>query len=237
MIRRTVLAAALAAVFVIPVIAQEPKDPPSITTQGQASFKLQPDIAWVTVMSEARASKPGDAQQKAAEAMVSVQAALKGLGLAANAFKTSQYSLQPEMEYIAGSSRVKGYLARHALEVRVDEISKLGAVIDAAGASGAASVSGMRFDVKNRATVELEALTAAAKEALVRARAIAAGFGREIGNIISVQEQRLYSAQPMERSFAMAGAGGRGGAPAPQTPVETGEIEVRAMMTVVVAIK
>lgn len=224
----------------IPVSARAqngPQDPPSISTQGQAVFKLAPDVAWVSVMAEARAPKPGEAQRKAAESMTEVQAAMKSLNLAANAIKTQQYSLQPEMEYLNGSSRVKGYLARNTIEVRVDDITKIGAVIDAAGASGAASVSGMRFDVKNRETVEHDALTAAAKDALVRARAIAAGFGQTIGAIIRVQDQRLYSAQSETRMMA-AGGGGRGGAaPMPPTPIEPGEIEIRAQMTVVVAIK
>lgn len=213
------------------------QDPPSISTQGQASFKLAPDVAWVSVMAEARAPKPGEAQRKAAESMTGVQAAMKSLNLAANAIKTQHYSLQPELEYVNGSSRVKGYVARNTIEIRVDEIDKLGAVIDAAGASGAASVSGMRFDLKNRETIEHDALTAAAKDALVRARAIAAGFGQTIGAIIRVQDQRLYSAQA--QPMAMAGRGGGGGVAAamPPTPIEPGEIEIRAMMTVIVAIK
>lgn len=239
MIRRSALVVGLVAAFVVPVLAQSgPQDPPSISTQGQASFKLTPDIAWVSVMAEARASKPGEAQRKAAESMVGVQAAFKTLGLPASAFKTSQYSLQPEMEYVAGSSRLKGYIARNTLEVRVDDIDTLGAVIDAAGASGAASVTGMRFDVKNREAVERDALMAAAKDALVRARAIAAGLGQTIGAIIRVQDQRLYSAQSVDRITVQGGvAGGRGGGAMPQTPVEPGEIEIRAQMTVVVAIK
>jgi len=59
---------------------------------------------------------------------------------------------------------------------------------------------------------------------------------RKPAAIIRVQDQRLYSAQPTERMAVMAG--GRGGAAAPPpTPVEPGEIEIRAQMTVVVAIK
>lgn len=238
MIRRTIVAVVIAAASSAPLLAQNPAhDPPSISTQGQASFKLAPDVAWVSVTAEARAPKPGEAQRKAADAMTSVQAAIKSLGLSANAFKTSQYSLQPEMEYVNGSSRVKGYLARNTLEVRVDEIDKLGAVIDAAGASGAASVSGMRFDVKNRESVEREALAAAAKDGMERARAIASGIGQTIGAVISVQDQRLYSAQGQTRTLDTF-SGGRGGAAmAAPTPVEPGEIEIRAQMTVTVTIK
>src|SRR6185436_11664310 len=163
MIRTTIFAAAIAALCTVPLAAQSPaQDPPSISTQGQASFKLAPDVAWVSVTAEARASKPGEAQRKAAEAMTSVQAAIKAVGIPLTALKTSQYSLQPEMEFVNGSSHLKGYVARNTIEVRVDEIDKLGAVIDAAGASGAASVSGMRFDVKNRESVEHQALAAAA---------------------------------------------------------------------------
>jgi uncharacterized protein YggE len=236
-IRRTVFAVAIAAAFSAPVLAQNPaQDPPSISTQGQSVFNLSPDVAWVSVTAEARAPKPGDAQRKAADAMTSVQAAIKTVGLAADAFKTSQYSLQPDMEYVNGSSRVKGYIARNTIEVRVDEINKLGAVIDAAGASGAASVSGMRFDVKNRESVEREALAAAAKDGIERARAIAAGLGQTIGAVIRVQDQRLYQPQA-QRFMAEAGGGGRAlAAPAP-TPIEPGDIEIRAIMTVTVAIK
>jgi uncharacterized protein YggE len=232
--------AGLSALFVLiaaPAAAQVAQDPPSISTQGQASFKLAPDVAWVSVTAEARASKPGEAQRKGADTMTSVQAAIKAIGIPANAFKTSQYSLQPDMEYVNGSARVRGYIARNTLEVRVDEIDKLGAVIDAAGASGAASVSGMRFDVKNRESVEREALAAAAKDGLDRARAIASGLGQTIGSVIRVQDQRLYSAAG--RTFDTMSAQGRGGgaALAAPTPVEPGEIEIRAQMTVTVAIK
>ena len=238
MIRRSALALCLAVAFMVPVFAQTPaQETPRISTQGQASFTLAPDVAWVNVAAEARAAKPGEAQRKAADAMTSVQAAVKTLGLAASAIKTLQYSLQPEMEYVNGSGRVKGYLARNSIEIRVDDIDKLGSVIDAAGASGAASVSGMRFDVKNRDAVEKQALAAAAKDALSRARSIADGLGQQLGGVLLVQDQRLYSAQPQ---MAMREAAGRGGAvamAAPATPVEPGEIEIRAQMTVIVAIK
>ncbi len=235
MIRRTVFAIAIVAAVSVPLLAQNPaQDPPSISTQGEASFKLAPDVAWITLTAEARAPKPGEAQRKAAEAMTSVQAAVKAIGVAPNALKTSQYSLQPEMEYVNGSSRVKDYLARNSLEVRVDDIEKIGAVIDAAGASGAASVSGMRFDVKNRATVEREALAAAARDGLDRARAIASGLGQTIGAVIRVQDQRVYR---NVESFVVNGGADRMAAQMPPTPIAPGDIEIKAQMILTVAIK
>lgn len=238
MIRRTALALGLAVAIIVPVFAQSPaQETPRISTQGQASFKLAPDVAWVTVAAEARASRPGEAQRQAAEAMTAVQAAVKTLSLAANAIKTLQYSLQPDMEYVNGSARVKGYLARNSIEIRVDDIDKLGSVIDAAGASGAASVSGMRFDVKNRDVIEKQALAAAARDGVARAKAIAEGLGEQVGAVLQIQDQRLYSAQPQMAMREATGGRGGGALAAPQTPIEPGEIEIRAQMTVVVAIK
>jgi len=238
MIRHTLIAATFVVASASPALAQRdaaPDSPRAISTQGQAVIKLVPDVAWVSVMAEARAAKPGEAQRKAADAMVGVQAALKSLGLAANAVKTLQYSLQPEMDYSGGTAKVRGYLARNTIEVRVDDLDKIGAVIDAAGASGAASVNGMRFDVKNREAVEHEALAAAAKDGLDRARAIAAGLGQTLGAVLRVDDQRLYASQPQPRFLESMAARGSA-APAP-TPIEPGDIEIRAQMTVVVAIK
>jgi uncharacterized protein YggE len=218
-----------------PALAQTAQEPPSITTQGQAAIRLAPDVAWVTVLAEARAGKPGEAQRKAADAMTSVQAALKALALAPDAIKTLSYSLQPEMEWVNGTSRVKGYVARNTIEVRTDDIEKLGAVIDAAGASGAASVSGMRFDVKNRMSVEREALTLAGRDAMARARAIAGGIGATLGSVIRVHDERMYSPVPQQRQMVDMMSASKAAGP-PPTPIEAGEIEIRAQMTVVFAI-
>ena len=70
-------------------VAQGPPAPPSIVTRGQATLKRVPDQAWVQIAAETRATTPAEAQRLAAEAMTSVQAALKKAGVAADAMKTT----------------------------------------------------------------------------------------------------------------------------------------------------
>src|SRR5215471_1888366 len=113
-------------------------DPPVIIAQGEASVKHAPDVAWAQIAVEVRGNKPQVARQKAADAMTSVMTALKR-ELPADAIKTSSFSVEPEMDYSGGSSSVKDYVARNQVEVRIDDLDKLAAVIDAGATSGATS--------------------------------------------------------------------------------------------------
>ena len=216
--------------------AQSPGGPPIIVTQGDATVTVAPDRAYVQISAEGRAQKAADAQRIAATAMTSLQTALKTTGLPADAIKTTGYSLTPENDYANGRQTFRDFLARNQLEVRVDDLSKLSAIIDASGASGAASVSGLRFDVKARDSVEQVALKQAVADAMTRAASIAAGANRSVGEIIRIQEQRITpNARQAYMSFDSFSAG-RGGGGTP-TPVEPGEIDVRAQVTLTVAIK
>jgi len=217
--------------------AQTPPQQESvIVAQGEAVLTVAPDRAFVSIAAEGRAQKTADAQQISAQAMTSVQNALKRLGLPADAIKTTGYIVQPEYDYNQGRQTFRDYLARNTIEVRVDDISKLADVIDASGSSGAASMSSLRFDVKNRSAVELDALKKAVQDATQRAQAIAAGAGKTVGNIVRIQEQRVSGPSAVRYDMA-GGGGGRGGLAAVSTPVTPGEIELRAIVMLTVAIK
>jgi uncharacterized protein len=206
-----------------------------IVTQGEATLTVPPDRAFVQMSAEGRAQKAADAQRLASDAMTSLQSALKSAGVAADAIRTIGYTLAPENDYVNGRQQFRGFLARNQIEVRVDDLGKLSSIIDATGTSGAASVSGLRFDVKNRSTVEQTALKQAVADAMSRATVIAAGANKTIGGIVRIQEQRI--SQPGPVRYAMDSfSGGRGGGGGP-TPVEPGEVEIRAQVTLTVAIK
>jgi uncharacterized protein YggE len=240
--RSTIAACSIAAVLAAaaPAAAQmqmqtqmHPPQPPVIVTRGEAILKRAPDQAWVSIAAETRAQTPGQAQQLAAEAMTSVQAALKAAAIPADAIRTTGYSLQPDIQYDNGRRIVRGYIARNQVEVRVDVLDRLGAVIDAAGQSGATTIAGMRFDVKNRRGVEQEALKLAVEDAMGRAKAIASGAGAALGSIVRIDEQ--FADRPPPMPYAAMRADAAQGAP--QTPVSPGEVEIQAQVTLTVAIK
>ncbi len=223
-----------------PAHAQAPvapaADQPLIIAQGDCVLMLPPDRAYVQIAAEGRAAKIPDAQRLAAAAMTTVQAAVKALGLAADTIRTTSYVVQPEYDYNAGRQTFRDYLSRNVIEVRVDDLTRLAGVIDAAGTSGAASVSSLRFDLKNRGAAELDALRRAVRDANARAAAIAEGAGKTLGAIVRLQEQRSSAASPVFQG-AGGGGGARAGGAAPATPIEPGEIQVRAQVTLTVAIR
>jgi uncharacterized protein YggE len=235
--RQTVRIILSALVVSIPAAAQaqatQPPGPSAIVTRGSATLKRAPDVAWVAIASETRAATPAEAQRLAAEAMTAVQSALAKAGLAADAIKTTGYSLRPDTEWINNRPRIRGYIARNQIDVRVDVLDRLGAVLDAAGSSGASSIAGLRFDLKNRDTVEREALRLAVEDGMARAQAIAAGARVTLGAILRIEDQVEIIRPPMP----YLGRTAMESAAAPETPISPGEIEIDARVTVSVAIK
>ena len=207
-----------------------------VTTTGEGVILAAPDRAFVTLATESRARTSTDAQRQNAGAMTSVQQRLRTLSLAADAVRTLGYELQPEFDYAGGKQALRGYVARNTIEVRIDEMARVGEVLDAAVASGATSVRDVRFDLKSRDAIEQEAFKRAVGQARARAEALAAAAGRGVDRIIRIEEQGGYTPlprpMPMMRAEAAAMA-----APAPPPPVEAGEIEVRARVTLTARMK
>jgi uncharacterized protein YggE len=201
----------------------------TVVTSGEATIKRAADQAFVSLTAESRAKAPAEAQKAAATAMSSVQKRLSAIGIAADAVRTLQYDLQPEFDYNSGRQTLRGYVARNSIEVRVEPIERAGEVIDIAVQSGATSVSGLRFDVKNREAIEREALTKAVESARARAEAAAKGAARAIERIVKIEDQGVAEAPP-PRPYAMAMRSAADAA-APQTPVQAGDVEIRARVT------
>jgi uncharacterized protein YggE len=206
-----------------------------IVTRGQATVKRAPDRAWLTVSTEVRDAKPADARQRSADIMTTIQNALKTAGLPADAVRTTGYSITPEMVNSATGStgQVRGYAVFNQIEVRVDELDKLPQVIDAVNApkNAALSISGPRFDLRNREGAEQDVLRIAVENALARAQAIATGARRSLGAVLHVDGQNTGTDLPTPRPMMRATAGQT------STPINPGVIEIHAEVTLTVGIR
>jgi hypothetical protein len=211
--------------------AAQTAEPPQIIVTGEGVVKATPDQAWVSIGAESRSKVSKDAQQRNAEVMTAVIQKIGAFGIPKDAIKTTAIDLQLEFDYNNGKQTPRGYVARNTVEVRVDELGKLGDVLDAVVGSGATSIHGVRFDVKQREQLEAAALQTAVKNASAKAQAIAAGSNRAIDRILKIEEVSSGGGPvPMMRQMSMARADAA-------TPVEAGELEIRAQVRLVVAIK
>lgn len=202
---------------------------------GEGIVRATPDRARVTVTAETRARIPRDAQEKNAQVMTAVQARLQELGIPSDAIRTTSIDLQPQYDYPDGRRRLREYAARNSIEVRVDDIARLGEIIDAAVTSGAAEVSSIRFELKQRDRLERNALKQAVADARARAEAMAAAAGRTLDRIVRLDDQVRPSVPP-PMPFA-ARAREDAAAPAAATPVAPGEMEIQARVSLTATLK
>ena len=149
--------------------------PPVVVATGQATVRLPPDRAFVTLSTETRAPKPTEAQQRNAQAMAAVQQKLEAARLPKESVRTLAYSLEEEFDYannrrtstrLQGRQHDRGTPRRHR---------RVGEILDLAVAAGATSAHNIRFDLKERAAAERQALRLAVADARARAEAAAAG--------------------------------------------------------------
>jgi uncharacterized protein YggE len=221
-----------------PVLAQISNAPivsplqPTVVTQGQAVINARPDRAFVTIAAESRSRVSAEAQKQNATAMTQVLQKLEQAGVPKDAVRTVAYELQPEFDYANGRQTLRGYVARNTVELRLDDIDRVGVVIDAAAAGGATTITGIRFDVRNRAALERDALGQAVADARARAEALAAGAGAAIDRIVRIEEvgapeyprpMMRMAAQAVERDVT--------------TPVEPSTIEIQARVTLTASLR
>src|SRR5688572_9121057 len=208
---------------------------PQVTVSGEGLVQAVPDRAWITVSAESRASNPREAQKRNTEAMTPVLEKLKAAGVPADAIRTIAYDVQYEWDFVNNKRVGRGYVARNTIEVRVDTVDRVGEYLEIAVASGATSLGGLRFDLKDRAKLEREALRLAVADARAKAEAAVAGAGRSIDRIIRIDEAGGGGGPvPMPR-LAMMREVASDAAAAP--PISAGQTEIRANVTLTAVLK
>lgn len=213
-----------------PAAAQEPRTAvvvPTVVTSGEGVVQGVPDRARVTITAESRASNPREAQRRNADAMAPVQDKLRAAGVPADAIRTVGYDLQQEWDYVNNRRVSRGFVARNTIEVRIDAIDRVGELLEIAVSSGATSVGGIRFDVKDRSKLEREALRLAVADARSKAEAAAAGANGRLGRIVRVEEHGVSAPPPMPFMTAVREASQDADAPV----ISAGQLELRARVT------
>jgi uncharacterized protein YggE len=205
-----------------------------VVASGQGVVFAVPDRAWITISAETRAPSPREAQRLNTQAMRPVLDKLKAAGVVDEAIRTIGYDVQYEWDFVNGKRVGRGYVARNMIEVRVDAIDRVGEYLEIAAGSGATALGGVRFDLKDQAKLEREALRLAVIDARAKAEAAAAGAGRTIDRIVRVEEQGVVvpptPVRMMRENLQAAAADA-----APQ--ISAGQTEIRARATVTAVLK
>jgi uncharacterized protein len=141
--------------------------------------------------------------------------------------------LNEEVEYRNGRRVRIGFIARRDVEVILDDMDLLPAVVARVVEEGANEFGGIHYDLRDRRAREDEALRRAAQRARQKADVLAATLGASIRGVHSVTESGMGHFPPPMPMYARAAAmdmeSQQAGEPGAYS---AGEIEVRATITV-----
>ena len=206
----------------------------SIRVTGDATVTAKPERAQIDVGVLTQEKQSQNAATQNAKQIESVLAALHKLLGADADIKTINYTLSPDYQYrpIGGKASVSSYTAMNVVRVTVDDLDRVGSVIDTATQAGANHVESVRFTVRDPQVLHSQAIREAALKARTNADALASALNLKILRTLTVEEIGESSAVTPDMSImdAREAAG-----PAP-TPVQSGSFVVTANVALTVEV-
>ena len=226
--------AALLACAVSQVNGQQITSPlSSIRVTGDAVVTAKPDRAQIDVGVLTQEKQSQNAVTQNARQLDSIMNALHKLLGADADIKTINYALNPDYQYrpIGGKSSVSSYTALNVVRVTVDDLEKVGTVIDTATQAGANHVESVRYIVRDPQVLHSQAVHDAALKARANADSLASALNLKIIRIVSVEETGDSGPpSPADVSDLRDATG-----PAP-TPIQSGSFVLTANVTLTVEV-
>ena len=204
----------------------------TVTARGNGTSSAAPDIAEMNfgVMVQDKDAKAAlDGASGIAEDIAS---AVKKAGVKSEDIQTANVSLYPRQDYRDGQAPViLGYEASISVRVKVRDLGAVGDVIAAATNAGANTIGGPSFTLDDDTEASEEAIADAVDDARVRAEAMAKAAGKSVGDVIAVSETGVTVPEVYygERTAAADMAA--------TVPIEAGQLDVTASVTVVFELK
>lgn len=181
-------AAAPAQAAVVPPIGNSTSTVAAIVVTGTATIDITPDVARIMLGIQTTASSAAQAESSNATASDRVRSLVARAGVASSDIKTLSLQVWPQYDYLSGRSVLNGFMATNTLQAAVHDLSKIGAVIDAAVAGGATNIEGVSYDTNDHSAAGAQAMAAAVKDAQVKARAMADAAGVRLGSVVSITD-------------------------------------------------
>ncbi|OPL08942.1 MAG: hypothetical protein AVO33_08510 [delta proteobacterium ML8_F1] len=196
----------------------------TLSVQGSGEVNVQPDTAIINIGLETRDSNAAAAQEKNNVIMEEVVAAMKTIGIDSKDIKTEYYNMYRGYDHNTNTEQ-ELYIVNNTLKITVREIENVGQAIDTAVDLGANQVNSIQFTLSDDAELYKEALAKALTDAGEKAEQLAQSTGRPLKGIVSIVENTNQSPVMYDYGYSREAAAA--------SPIETGELQVRATVQVV----
>lgn len=201
---------------------------PIIMVSSTGSVSVVPDQAQVSMAVIKK--DPNLAQALAfnnltAEKLIN---ALKQAGIESKDIKTANFNVYPQYNYSKNEAAITGYEIRNELTVTVKDLDKLVSILDLAVNTGANNLNYITFQKADISAEKNAALTQAINRAREKAAMLARAVDKNLGNVVSIDEDYTQPSHSISADMLTAGAGGSAA-----IPVIPGDISITAHVTIV----
>jgi uncharacterized protein YggE len=184
----------------------------TITVTGVGKVKGTPDVADLSIGVAGRAGTAVEALQTIDDRAQKVIGVLHDAGVDDADIQTNGLTVGPTYD---DQSHIDGYQASNSVVARIRDLSKAGAIIDAAAekAGDNIRVDSITFSIDDDSDLLAQARAKAVKRARAQAGQLADAAGVSVGDVVTIDEQTAYSPLPYYGAAASAA-----GAAAPVSP-------------------
>lgn len=201
----------------------------TLNLSAMGEVDVAPDMATITLGVQTEAATAQEAMRANAQKMSQVMAALNRAGIEGRDIQTSNLNLNAQYDYPQNESpRLRGYQASNQVTVKVRDLQRLGAAVDATVNAGANQIHSINFGLNDSTAAENAARQAAVRNLQSKAQLYAQATGHRVGRLVTLSEGTSYSQPPPPMPYAMMA---RAEAKDVSTPVSGGEMTVRVDIT------
>jgi uncharacterized protein YggE len=204
----------------------------TIIVMGSGKVTTPPDEATIQVTVENDGATAAAALGANSKDMQRVLDRLKAEGIADSAIETANVVVYPNRYYDqqSGQEKTTGYRAQNTVTVAFSDLSLIGDVYAAMTEAGADSISGPNWQLSGDNPAVTTALTRAIANARIKAEAIAADQGMQLGEALTISESS--ESQPYLVYAEKVAAGMRSDSAVAPPPISPQNMEVSASVTV-----
>ncbi len=160
----------------------------TITVNGTGTAEVTPDRATLRMSIVARQATLAAAQKAAADVTNEVLKMTDRMDIDRDQVDTTGASVRPDYRWNRDKEEqeLRGYIAERQIMVEIEDLEKLGAVVEGAVEAGVNQVSPPQLDSSKRKQTYRAALRAAAEDAKANAEQLAEALGARLGQVISI---------------------------------------------------
>jgi hypothetical protein len=204
-----------------------------ITVSGTGEVYATPDVGLINISVKTEGRDVATATNENTVKMNEILSFIKGQGVEEKDIKTTNFNINPYYEWSdkTGARKLTGYEITQTINVKIRDLSKIGAVISGATEKGANDISSLSFIVDDDEKVKEDAKNLAIKDAQEKAKNLEKALGIKMVKIMNFSDSSYnpYVSYDQSYSYKLESSAGAG---VISPTIQTGENKITSTVSI-----